>query len=91
MTNALATQIETIAKNDLLKGIVPVLDNFLTALQNNQAGLFGISLQINALGPALLAALPNAGNQAVKDAAGAAEADLNAAAAKAETPNGANG
>lgn len=87
----LATQIEAIAKNDLLKGLVPVLDNFLTALQNNQGGTVGIAAQVNALGPALLAALPNAGAETVKDEAGALKTGLDAAASKAETANGANG
>lgn len=88
---SLVSSLTTIAKNDLLKGLVPVLDGFLNAVQANQGGTVGLAAQVNALGPALLAALPNVGAQAVKDEAGAVETSLNAAAAKAETPNGANG
>lgn len=89
--NDLATQFETLLKNDLLKGFAPVLLNFLTALENNQGGQVGVLLQINALPSALAAALPNTENQVVKDSAAAAATDLTAAVAKAETPNGANG
>lgn len=81
----IGSNLTTIAKTDGLKAVVPVLDSFLTAVSNNQAGTAGLATLVHALGPELLAALPQAGAQGVKDVAGELKSDLDAAAAKAET------
>lgn len=81
----IATNLENIAKNDLLKGIVPVLDQFLTNIQGNQAGIVGDVADVNALKGDLLAALPGVGSQVTKDEAGSLKTTLDTAAATAET------
>ena len=81
---SLTQNLATIAKNDALKGFLPVLDNFLTQVTNNQAGLAGDVADFNALGPALAAAAPQVGAGAVKDAAGTLKTGLDAEAAKLE-------
>jgi hypothetical protein len=82
---SLTQTLANIAKNDLLKGLVPVLDLFLQNLQNNQGGLPGQMALANALPSALLAALPNVEAAGIKDSAAAAETSLDAAAAQAES------
>ena len=84
----IAKNLLAVAQNDLLKGIVPVLDQFLTNIQGNQAGLVGDVADVNALKGNLLAALPAVGAQVGKDEAGNLKTTLDAAAARAETPNG---
>lgn len=80
----IGTNLATIAKNDALKGLVPVLDTFLTGVQNNEAGKEGLVLLVNSLGPNLLAALPQVGAHAAKDGAAELQKDLDAAAQKSE-------
>ncbi len=80
----LGTSLATIAKNDALKGLVPVLDTFLTGVQNNQSGKEGLVFLVNALGPNLLAALPNIEAGAAKDGAAELQKELDAAAKTAE-------
>lgn len=82
---SLTQNLATLAKNDALKGLLPVLDGFLTQLTTNQAGTLGDVTAFNALGPALAAALPQVGAGIVKDEAGALKTNLDAAAAKSET------
>ena len=83
LTN-LSSKLANIAKNDLLKAILPVLDQFLTNIQGNQAGVVGDIADVNALKGNLIAALPAAGASGLKDAAGAAQTALDAAGAQAE-------
>lgn len=82
---SLTQNLASLAKNDALKGFLPVLDNFLTQVNTNQAGLAGDVVDFNALGPALAAAAPQVGAQVVKDAAGDVKTSLDAAAATAAT------
>ena len=84
LLTSLANNASKIAQNDLLKALLPVIDQFLTNVQNNQGGTIGLLAQVHALAPELEAALPNAGNQVIKDEAGAVKTAVDAEAAKTE-------
>jgi hypothetical protein len=85
---SLNNSVSKIAQNDALKGLLPVIDQFLTAVQANQGGTVGLLAQVHALLPNLEAALPNIGNQVVKDEAGAIKETVDDEAAKAAATDG---
>lgn len=85
IVDSISKNLIKIAESDGLKGFLPVLDNFLTALTTNQAGLVGAAAAANAVGPTLAAAAPQVGAGIVKDEASALKTGLDAAAAKAQT------
>lgn len=77
-------KLGNVALNTGLQAVVPVLDTFLTKLEANAGNKPAQIAEINAVGPALLAAVLEAAPKAEAQGIEAVKADLDAAAAKAE-------